>query len=203
LSSAGTPISSAGTPIPAASRPLRADAARNRAKVLLAARETFADEGLEADMASIAARAGVGVGTVYRHFPTKAALLTALTEAHFERLGEISEGAAAQGGDAWEAVERMVWDSAEYSAGDHGMCEVLARAPAEARDMPAARRLRELTAGLVENAKAEGSMRSDAGPDDIPMIMCGFGRIAAIQQAGGSVDWRRYLRLTLDGLRAR
>jgi AcrR family transcriptional regulator len=184
-------------------RPQRADAARNRAKVLTGAREAFAKEGLEADMASIAARAGVGVGTVYRHFPTKAALLTALSEAHFGALAEICQRASAQGGGAWDAVERMVWESAEFSATDQGMCEVLARAPAAARDEPAARRLRELTARLVEDAKAEGSMRSDAGPDDIPMMMCGFGRIAAAQQTGADLDWRRYLRLMLDGLRAR
>jgi AcrR family transcriptional regulator len=181
-------------------RPLRADAARNRTKVLEGARAAFAEEGLEADMASIAARAGVGVGTVYRHFPTKAALLTALSEAHFGGLVEICERASAQPGSAWDAVERLVWDSAEFSASDQGMCEVLAGAPTET---DAARRLRELTARLVEKAKTEGDMRHDAGPDDIPMMMCGFGRIAAAQQAGAHLDWRRYLRLMLDGLRAR
>jgi AcrR family transcriptional regulator len=186
-----------------AERPLRADAVRNQAKVLAAARETFAHEGLDAEMAAIAARAGVGVGTVYRHFPTKAALLTALTEAHFGRLAEIGERAAARGGPPWEVVERMLWDAAEHTSDDHGMCEVLARAPKEAGELPAARRLRELTARLVEDAKADGSMRADATADDVAMMMCGFGRIAAAQQSGAPMDWRRYLRLMLDGLRAR
>lgn len=188
--------------IATAPRPLRADAARNREKVLAAARATFADEGLEADVPSIAARAGVGVGTLYRHFPTKTALLTALTEEHFQGLAEIAERAGAGPGNAWDAIERLVWASAEYSAGDHGMCEVLARAPQETKDVPALRRLQALTAGMVERAKAEGTIRSDAGPSDIPMMMCGFGRIAAAQQSGADFDWRRYLRLMLDGLRA-
>jgi AcrR family transcriptional regulator len=184
-------------------RPLRADAARNRAKVLAAARRTFAVDGLEAEMADIAERAGVGVGTVYRHFPTKAALLAALSEDHFQMLAGILEEAAAEGGGAWEIIERMIWATAERTAGDHGMCEVLASKPKEAGALPAAIRLRELTGRLVEDAKAEGTIRPDATIDDIPMIMCGFGRIAAAQGEGSPMNWRRYLRLMLDGLRAR
>jgi AcrR family transcriptional regulator len=187
----------------AAERPPRADAVRNRAKVLAAARETFADEGLESEMAAIAARAGVGVGTVYRHFPTKVALLTALTEEHFELLAEIVEQAEAEGGGAWDAIEHMLWRSAERTAEDHGMCEVLASRPRESAGLPASRRLRELTGRLVEKAKAEGTMRADATIDDIPMMMCGFGRIAAAQKDGSPMDWRRYLQLMIDGLRAR
>ena len=188
---------------PTAERPMRADAARNRAKVLAAARKTFAVEGLDAEMAAIAERAGVGVGTVYRHFPTKVALLTALTEDHFEMLAEILEKSAAEGGGAWDIIERMIWATAERTAGDHGMCEVLASRPKEAGELAAAIRLRTLTGKLVEDAKAEGTIRPDATIDDIPMMMCGFGRIAAAQREGSSMDWRRYLRLMLDGLRFR
>jgi AcrR family transcriptional regulator len=184
-------------------RPLRADAARNRAKVLAAARATFADEGVDAEVASIAARAGVGVGTVYRHFPTKVALLTALTEEHFEELIDILERATEKGGTAWEILERMIWEAAERTSEDHGMCEVLSSKPKEAGELPAAKRLHELNRKLVSDAIAEGSMRDDATVDDIPMMMCGFGRIAAAQTAGAPMDWRRYLRLMLDGLHAR
>ena len=87
-------------------------------------------------------------------------------------------------------------------AEDAGMCEILARRPPEVAATAPAGRLRELTGGLVEAATAAGTMRADATIDDIPMMMCGFGRIAAIQQAGGRVQWRRYLRVMLDGLRA-
>jgi AcrR family transcriptional regulator len=182
---------------------MRADAARNRAKVLAAARETFAVEGLEAEVAAIADRAGVGVGTVYRHFPTKVALLAALSEDHFEKLADIVEEASAGDGSAWDRIERMVWATAERTASDSGMCEVLANRPKEAAGLPASARLRELTAKLVADAKDEGTIRDDATSDDIPMMMCGFGRIAAAQRDGSPMDWRRYLRLMLDGLRAR
>jgi AcrR family transcriptional regulator len=184
-------------------RPMRADAARNRAKVLAAARRTFADEGLEAEVADIAKRAGVGVGTVYRHFPTKVALLTALTEEHLEQLIDITERSMEQGGTAWEMLERLIWEAAGSTADDHGMCEVLSNKPKEAGALPAAKRLRELHGKLVESAIAEGSMRDDATIDDIPTMMCGFGRVAAAQRDGSPMEWRRYLRLMLDGLHAR
>ena len=182
---------------------MRADATRNRAKVLEAARETFADVGMDAEVAAIAERAGVGVGTVYRHFPTKVALLNALTEEHFERLIAISERSIEQGGSPWEIVERMIWDAAERTADDHGMCEVLSSKPKESAALPAAQRLRALTGKMVEDAIAEGTMRADATIDDIPMVMCGFGRVAAAQRDGTPMDWRRYLRVMLDGMRAR
>jgi hypothetical protein len=83
------------------------------------------------------------------------------------------------------------------------MCEVLSSKPKEAGELPAAKRLHELNRKLVSDAIAEGSMRDDATVDDIPMMMCGFGRIAAAQTAGAPMDWRRYLRLMLDGLHAR
>ena len=199
-------MTNAATEPSIAARPLRADAARNRASVLAAARETFATEGLEADVASIAERAGVGVGTLYRHFPTKEALLQALTAEHFERLAEIAEQARAEGGSPWEVLERMIWNTADATASDHGMCEVLAAVPPAASRMPARSRLREVSAEIVAAAVAAGSARADATADDVPMMMCGFGKIAALQRRGGGpagLDWRRYLTIMLDGLRAR
>jgi AcrR family transcriptional regulator len=187
----------------AVERSPRADALRNRAKVIGGARATFAEEGLEADIASIARRAGVGVGTVYRHFATKEALLQALALDHFERLADLVEEVVAEDLEAWEAVEQMVWRTATYSAQDAGMCEILARQSPEIASTAAAGRLREVSGRLVDVATRAGAMRADATVDDISMMMCGFGRIAAIEQAGGAVDWRRYLRVMLDGLRAR
>ncbi|MGI8595252.1 MAG: TetR/AcrR family transcriptional regulator [Solirubrobacteraceae bacterium] len=184
-------------------RPLRADAQRNRASVLAGARRAFREEGLDADMASIAQRSGVGVGTVYRHFPTKEALLEALALDHFERLAEIVEGIEAQERDAWAAVEQQIWQTATYTAEDFGMCEVLSMAPATIAEMPPSQRLRRASWRIVEKAQAAGVVRDDATPGDIPLMMCGFGRIAAAQRAGAPMDWRRYLEIMLDGLRAR
>ena len=191
---------------PTVERPQRADAVRNRASVLEAARDTFAEEGLDADMASIAQRAGVGVGTVYRHFPTKDALLAALMSEHFERLVAIAERAEAERASPWEAIEQMVWNCAERSAEDHGLCEILAQAPAQIGSLEAAQRLREVSGRIVAAGVAEGSVRADATVADVPMMMCGFGKIAALQRRGGGpvgLDWHRYLTIMLDGLRAR
>jgi AcrR family transcriptional regulator len=81
---------------------LRADARRNHEKLMAAAAAAFAESGLEAQVEDIARRAGVGVGTVYRHFPTKEALVEALAVQHFERLADIAEEALAEEGAAWE-----------------------------------------------------------------------------------------------------
>jgi AcrR family transcriptional regulator len=191
------------TDLAPAERVLRADAVRNRARVLAGARRAFAEEGLDADMASIAKRAGVGVGTVYRHFQTKDALLRALAIDHFEHLAAIVEQVTSEDLEPWEALEQTIWRTATYSADDVGMCEVLASQPPDLAATAAAQELRSVTAQVVESAKQAGAARGDATAADVPMIMCGFGRIAAMQQAGGAVDWRRYLQIALDGLRAR
>jgi AcrR family transcriptional regulator len=187
-----------------ADRPLRADARRNREKVLAGAREAFGATGLDAQMEDIARRAGVGVGTVYRHFPTKDALVTALAEAHFEQIAGIVEAAADAGGDAWEAFAGAIRASAAHTATDVALCEIIARRPAAIR--VAARgeqRLEAATARLIARARAAGAMREDAGAQDVRTIMCGFGHVAAAQRAGAPLDGARYLEIALDGLRAR
>lgn len=195
----------APSPSHASVRPKRADAARNRAKVLDAARDAFAEDGREADVAAIARRAGVGVGTVYRHFPTKEALIQALVERHFDRLAVTGLECERTLEDPWEAFEQMIWRCARLTAEDHGMCEVLAEQSPSA--LEAAKRegrdLRGMADRLVEAAKASGQMRADASGEDVGTIMCGFGKVAGAQRAGGPVDWARFLRLALDGLRAR
>src|SRR5690242_1941153 len=98
-------------------RPLRADARRNREKVLTAARKVFAEHGGEAQMDDIARRAKVGVGTVYRHFPTKEALLWALAQDTFARIAERAR-ALLEREDAWEAFTTLMWDAGESLAGD-------------------------------------------------------------------------------------
>jgi AcrR family transcriptional regulator len=187
-----------------ATKPLRADAARNRAKVLEGARKAFRKAGLDADMAEVARQAGVGVGTVYRHFPTKDALTTALAADHFESMAAMAEEALARGGDPWPAFEELVWRSAEYTAKDLGMCEVLGQpTTAAAAAQPGAQRLREAIFRLLERAKEDGTARADITPMDVPMVMCGFGKIRVNEAAGTGMDWRRYLTIALDGLRAR
>src|SRR5690349_22608185 len=106
-------------------RPLRADARRNREKVLTAARKVFSEHGRDAQMDDVARRAGVGVGTVYRHFPTKEALIEALVVDSFQKIALRAE-AALQADDAWDALASTLWAGAEILAADRALSEVFA-----------------------------------------------------------------------------
>jgi len=185
-------------------KPLRADARRNRERILAAAATAFAEAGLDAQIEDIARSAGVGVGTVYRHFPTKGTLVGALAGAHFERLAGIVEAVCAQEGDAWEALAGALRRCAETTYGDVALCEIIAGQPvAVAAAAAGTERLRAATARLIDGARAQGTIREDATVQDVGTIMCGFGHVAAAQRAGGQMDARRYLEIALDGLRAR
>jgi AcrR family transcriptional regulator len=187
-----------------AQRPLRADARRNHEKVAAAAAAAFAHSGLEAQVGDIARRAGVGVGTVYRHFPTKEALVEALAAEHFERLADIAEGALGERGEPWETFTAAIWRSANAAAADAAWCEIIGGHPRAARAVsPGQLRLTTAMTALIGRAQAAGSMREDATVGDIKTIMCGFGHVAAAQRAGAGLDWERYMEIALDGLRAR
>ena len=181
----------------------RADAQRNRARVLAAARAALAEQGLDAPMPDIAARAGLGVGTVYRHFPTKEALVAAITEDWFLALCEVAADHAARPGNPWDNFTDQIWTSARMLVADRGLSEVMGVEPVKTGGAAVAvARLQEITGGLMDRAKASGAMRADAVITDVPTMMCGLGRIATIQSCGAPVNWERYLTLMLDGLRA-
>jgi AcrR family transcriptional regulator len=182
-------------------RPLRADARRNREKVLTAAREVFSEHGRDAQMDDVARRAGVGVGTVYRHFPTKEALIEALVVDSFQKIALRAE-AALQADDAWDAFASTLWAGAEILAADRALSEVFASTPGvfEAA-APTVEGLRETLTEIMNRAKAAGELRDDAMVDDIPMLMCGIG--AATKKEHACADpWRRHMTIVLDGLRA-
>lgn len=187
-----------------ADRPLRADARRNREKLLAAAAAAFAETGIDSQIEDIARRAGVGVGTVYRHFPTKDALVEALAEAHFDRLASVVEAALEVEGDPWTVFTDAIWSTAAPAATDVAWCEIIAGHPRSVEAAAAGQqRLAAATAELIERARAVGAMRPDATVADVKTIMCGFGHVAAAQRAGAPLNWERYLTIALDGLRAR
>ena len=111
-----------------AERALRADARRNRQAVIAAAKKLFADEGLDAQMPDVAKAAKVGVGTVYRHFPTKDDLIAALVAERFARLAE-KASECLEMSDAWEAIADFIRFSAQIQADDRGLCEVMGSRP--------------------------------------------------------------------------
>jgi AcrR family transcriptional regulator len=181
-------------------KPLRADARRNREKVMAAARAAFAEHGSDAQMDDVARRAMVGVGTVYRHFPTKEALFVALLQDTFARIAERSRHAL-EHEDPWQAFTGMMWDAGESLAGDRALAEAM-QADLAMQPCPGELELSDITAELIARAQANGSMRADAMLDDIPMLMCGIGS-ATVRKHACSDAWRRHLAIVLDGLRAR
>ena len=178
-------------------RPLRADARRNRERILKAAHRVFADDGVEAQIDDVAKRAKVGVGTVYRHFPTKEALLHALVRDRFEEIAGYAREALERA-DAWEGFCEMVWRAAERNAADRAFCEVVGNH--DQRAIVAECGLEAATVELMRRAKAAGRMRADATQDDVAMMMCGASSVMSSMPERDA--WRRYLELMLDGLRA-
>ena len=173
----------------------RADARRNHESVLEAARLQFAEHGLDAQIDEIARGAGVGVGTVYRHFPTKGALLEALAREQFELLTQWCLEAEAEP-DAWAAFNAMIWRGAELQASDRALMEAVTDfKPSVARQ---ASELHASIERLMRRAQAQGEMRPDATGADVQLMMCGLGSV--MQMSGDG--WRRYLTVMLDGLRA-
>jgi AcrR family transcriptional regulator len=187
-------------PITTETKRLRADARRNREAIVKAARKVFADKGQDAQMDDIARRAKVGVGTVYRHFPTKEALLEELVRDSFRDLAQLWLGALERP-DPWDAFVEVMWRSAEMHSGDRGFTEAIAEAKMAIADQVAEELgLHASLAELMRRCQAAGSMRSDIGPDDLQSLFCGLG--AVMMRPGGDGEaWRRYLALMLDGLR--
>jgi AcrR family transcriptional regulator len=182
-------------------RGLRADARRNHEAVLTAARELFADQGLDAQMPDVARVANVGVGTVYRHFPTKDDLIAALVAQRFERLAEKArEGLAAE--DPWEGLCAFIRFSAEIQADDRGLCEVMGSRPEVMDSAARAVGLPQLCERLVKRAQRAGELRRDLLWEDIPMIACGLGRITQATAGPAVGRWPRLVEIILDGLRA-
>src|SRR3954447_10495801 len=175
----------------------RADARRNRLRVIKAARKCMAREGLDAQMEDIARCAGVGVGTVYRHFPNKDKLVDALAEERFERLRDLAEEALAMN-DPWEAFETFVRTSALIQTEDRALSEVLTSRPEIMRRAAENVGILELVGELLGRAQAAGVVRKDAHPHDIPMLMCAL----AGTYRNPTSDPDRYIGIALDGLRA-
>src|SRR5215218_4409417 len=155
-------------------KPLRADARRNRDRILKAARAVFADQGTDAQMDDVAKRAKVGVGTVYRHFPTKEALLDALVRERFLEIAGYAEEALRHE-DAWEGFCELIWRAAERNAVDRAFCEAVAFT--DQSTVVAETGLERSTKELMERAKAQGRMREDATTMDVALIMCGAGSV--------------------------
>jgi AcrR family transcriptional regulator len=179
----------------------RADAVRNYERVLTAAAEVLAEKGADAAVPEIAARAGVGKGTVYRCFPTKEHLVSAVLAERVRGYTRSIEAATEQP-DGWAAFEALLRDWAERQATDCTFAEGLANDHSLAEMREAKTEMYAALERLIARAKAEGRMRDDATADDVRVI---FGGMARVLRADGNRDpdaWRRQAALVAAAFRA-
>jgi AcrR family transcriptional regulator len=186
-----------------AERPLRADARRNRERILEAAVEVFSEQGVDAQIDDVARRADLGVGTIYRHFPTKDALVAELVRQKFRRFADNARDALADEGEPFEALADLLRRNATFCSRDAAVQHALSASGEWAWQHAKGEidELLELTDALVRRAQAAGTMRGDVSAADIPMLMCGVSSSMAIDFPG--FDWQRHLEFVIDMLRAR
>lgn len=182
-------------------RPLRADARRNRQAVIDAASKLFTEQGLDAQMPDVARAANVGVGTVYRHFPTKDQLIAAIASQHFDRMAEKGREDL-ELADPWEGISDFIRFAIQIQADDRGLCEIMSSRPELMDTAARAAGLPELCDKLVKRAQQSGQLRSDLDWEDVPMIACGIGHITQGGPPPSVGRWPRLVELILDGLRA-
>ncbi|GAA3539342.1 TetR/AcrR family transcriptional regulator [Amycolatopsis ultiminotia] len=184
----------------AGSKPLRADAARNRDKLLGAATRAFAARGLDAPLEQIARDAGVSIGTLYAHFATREAFFEAILPAQLAALDDLAEKALAEP-DPWQAFTGFIDGLFALQAENHGLNDALAqRLPLSPAMLEACHAgLRQATR-ILDRAKTAGRLRPDFEPADLVPLLVGMSQV--LQSEATSPDWRRHLGFFLDGLRA-
>jgi AcrR family transcriptional regulator len=180
------------------SRPLRRDAASNRRRILEAAATVFVEEGLDGSVEEVARLAGVGVGTLYRHFPTKEALVHELVTHLLTEVIEVIDAADSEPGG--EGLERCVWQIAELQAAHRGCQLRLWRR--EVGDAHAAL-VEEARAGisvLLNRAKAAHRVREDVTREDVSLVLTTIGALIELTVSTTPNVWRRSLEIMLLGL---
>lgn len=184
-------------------RPLRADARRNREKIMASAAELFARLGTEAQMDQIAEHCGLGLGTLYRHFPTKEALLAAIISRRFEGLTDLAR-TAEQIEDPGEAFETLLRRYLESAEGDAAFQLALLGSGSGQRNGATAQKdeFRTIVSRIIDRAIAAEAVRSDLTVADFPLLACGIMSTMYFKPGGGEQDGRRHLDLILGGIRA-
>jgi AcrR family transcriptional regulator len=181
---------------------LRADAARNRARIVEAAAAVFAERGLDASTAEIADRAGVGEATVYRRFPSKDDLIAAIIATKMEETLEIAASCLLEP-DPWRGVERFLYEMGERSNRDQGVSDAAKeRCIASVEMTPLRTRLLDLCGELVRRAQRAGLVRKDVTGQDLIFLAAAAGSLGKLPFPDLREDlWKRYLGVMLDGLR--
>ena len=185
------------------SRKPRADAQRNRERVLEAAKTVFSAGGPDASLEAVAREAGVGIGTLYRHFPTREALYEAVYRREVEQLGELAEELKSDGAPV-EALRRWLRANVEFVATKKGMAAALALAagsPPSELTAFSFERLTKAVGTLLDRAAASGEIRTDVSPEDLLRTLVGMCLLH--DQPGWQTGVVRMLDVLVDGLRVK
>ena len=180
--------------------PRRADARRNRERVLAAAEAVFAESGLKASVEEVARRAGVGVGTVCRNFPTKQALVEAVVGEMYETLLREAADALADP-DPAHAFERFVMALPAFQARHRALADQMANENRTGSAPGLRDELLRAVSELVARAQDAGAVRADIGPGDVSMLFSGVAHATAVAGGLQPVLRERFVRIVLDGLR--
>ena len=181
---------------------LRADAARNRERIIAAAAAVFAERGLDAATAEIAHRAGVGEATLFRRFPTKDDLIDAVIETRMEEVAALAD-AAAEHPDPAVALERLMQDLVKQFSRDRGFFEAAGeRCMNDPKFEPQRQRGLDTVGRLLKHAQDAGAVRRDLSPSDISFLAGSAMYAMEVSKPGLRDDlWKRYLRVILDGMK--
>jgi AcrR family transcriptional regulator len=180
----------------------RSHARRNHEALVAAARDVFAEQGVDAPLEAVARRAGVGIGTLYRHFSSREALVEAIFARRIGDLVAVAE-AAADEPDGWTAFVGLLERTIELQAGDRVLKEVLLRHPPQPGRLAAAHEeMRRGFERVLERARAEGTLRADFAFSDLALLLWSFTPVIDATAEVAPDAWRRHLHLLLDGLRA-
>lgn len=180
----------------------RADAVRNRERVLEAAKAVFSAGGPDASLEAVARRAGVGIGTLYRHFPTREALFEAVYRREVDQLSDLAERLKNDPSPV-DALRRWLRSNVEFVATKKGMAEALALAAHGYSELSAysSDRLTKAVGSLLDRAVAAGEIRSDIGPEDVLRALVGMCYMR--DQPGWQASVLRLLDIFIDGLQVR
>jgi AcrR family transcriptional regulator len=184
-------------------RPLRADAQKNRARVLAAAEEVFAARGVTASTEDVAREAGVGIGTVFRHFPTKEALLEAVIVSRLRRFADEAHAlAAATTADPGHNFFTLVWRAVDQSTVKNAVAAALADAGVDLTPatQPIMAEVRNSLDVLLTRAQQACAVRDDVGVDEVVALLIGAAR-AAESTGGDQTVLMRTVAIICDGLR--
>jgi len=182
-------------------RPLRADAERNRRRILEAAAIVIARDGVDAGVDAIAREAGVGMGTLYRRFACKDDLVRAIVAERAEHtLADMAQAAAAA--DPWDALSGSVRALAGRFAEDQGLLDAVAQGGGRPQLLQVRARLLASLGPVLDRARAAGVVRGDVTATDLLPLASIVTRVPASARETDPRIWERYLAIVLDGLRA-